>query len=60
MTLVETGMLETYVKIQYLCTLVFGEALRQFDSFSFDVQITEILNVEYIIKGLALYCSPVN
>ena len=48
-------MLDTGVMIQYLHTLVHDEALCQFDSFSADVEITETLNVEYIIKCLTLY-----
>ena len=55
MTIVETGMLETDVKIQHLCMLVRGEALRQFDLFSSDVENTETLNVDHYIKDLALY-----
>ena len=31
MTLVATGMQETNAKVQYLCTIVCGEALCQFD-----------------------------
>ena len=48
------------MRIQYLCTLVRGEALRQFGSLSADVESKENLNVEYIIKSLALSVSPVN
>ena len=40
--------------------LVRGDALRQFDLLSADTEMTETLNVEYIIKGLALYFPPVN
>ena len=36
-----TGTLETEVKVQYLCTLVCGEALRQFDLMYFDVENTD-------------------
>ena len=56
-----TGMLETEAKIQYLCTLVHGDALRQFDLLSADVKNTETpLDVNYIIKGLVWYSPPVN
>ena len=41
MTLVATGPLETEAKFQYLCTLVRGEALRQFDILSADAKNTE-------------------
>ena len=53
MTLAVSGMLEADTKFQYLCTLVRGEVLRQFESLSSDVEITETLNVDYIIRGLA-------
>ena len=55
-----SGTLEMSANIQYLCTLVHGRALSQFDSLSADVGTTESLNVEYIIKGLELYFPPVN
>ena len=53
MTLTASGTLEAGAKNQYLHTLVRGEALYQFDSFSADVESTQILNVDDIIKGLA-------
>ena len=53
MTLAVSGMLEADTKFQYLCTLFRGEVLRQFESLSYDVEITETLNVDYIIRGLA-------
>ena len=55
MTLETIETLYMEPKIQYLCTLVRGEALRQFDLLSADVENTETLNVDYYIKGLALY-----
>ena len=55
-----TGTLDTDAKIQYLCTLVRGEAFCQFDFFPNDVENIETLNVDYSIKGLALYLPPVN
>ena len=39
MTLVASGTLDTDAKIQYLCTLVRGEALHQFDLLSADMEI---------------------
>ena len=59
MTIAASGTLDMGAKIQYLCMLVRGEALRKFDSLSSDVEIKETLNVEYIIKGLELYFPPV-
>ena len=56
MTLAVTEMLETEEKVQYICTLVCGEALRQFDLLSSDVKNTETpLDVDYLLKGLAWY-----
>ena len=60
MTLATSGTIETSAEIQYLCTLVRGESLRQFDSLSSDVEITQTLNVENIIKVLVQYFPPVN
>ena len=53
MTLAATGKLEMDVKVQYIHTLVHGEALFQFDLLSVDIENTETLNVDYYIKGLA-------
>ena len=38
-TLAATGTLQTEAKVQYFCTLVRGEELRQFDLFSDEVRI---------------------
>ena len=59
-TLAETGVLDTGAKIQYLCMLVRGVELRQFDLLSIDVESAENLNVEYIIKCLELNFYPLN
>ena len=53
MTLAASGILEAGVKYQYLCNLLRGEALRQFEVFSDDVESTQTLNFDDIIKGLA-------
>ena len=55
MTLAASGTLEAGVKYQYLHTLVCREALCQFDLLSADLEGTQTLNVDYIIKGLAQY-----
>ena len=61
MTLAATGMLETNAKVQYLCTLVRGEELRQFDLLYANVKnIDTSLTVEYLPKGLGWYFPPVN
>ena len=59
MILAATGTLEIDANIQYLFTLVRGEALHQ-SNFLSEIKNTESLNVDYYIKGLALYFSPVN
>ena len=53
-SLAATGMLEMEAKIQYLCTLLCGEALCQFDLVSADAKnIKTLLDVDYLLKGLA-------
>ena len=54
------GTLATGANIQYLCTLVYGEELSQFDLLSAVMEGTIPLTVEDIITGLALYFPPVN
>ena len=52
MTLEATGTLETEANVQYLRTLVHGEALHQFDLLSIDVENTDTsLDVDYLMKG---------
>ena len=53
MTLATSETLEAGSKIQYLCTLGRREALHQFDSLYADVESTQTLNNDDIIKGLA-------
>ena len=60
MTLAASGTLEADTKFQYLSTLVRGEDLSQFESFSADVESTQNLHVYEIIKDLAQYFPPVN
>ena len=60
MTPAASGTLDTGANIQYICTIFHGEELCQFYSLSAGVKSMEPLTVEYIIKGLSLYCSPVN
>ena len=54
-TLSATGTLYMGAKIKYIRTLVCGEALRRFYLLFADVENTETLNVDYYIKGIALY-----
>ena len=60
MTLETIKTLYMEPKIQYLCTLVRGEALHQFYLLPADAENTKTLNVDYYIKGLALYLLPAN
>ena len=59
-TVAALGTLETCTNIQYLHPIFHGEELRKFDSLSADVESTEPLNMEYIIKGLTFYFPLVN
>ena len=53
-TLAASGTPKTGVNIQYLHSLVLIEALYQFYLLAADVESTETLNLEYMLKGLAL------
>ena len=56
MNLASTGTLETEEQGRYLCTIVCGEALRQFDLLSDDVENADTsLTVDDLLKGLAWY-----
>ena len=53
MTLAVTGMLEMEAKVWYLCTLVRGEALHQFDLLYSDVENMDTsLTVDCLLNGL--------
>ena len=44
------------MKVQYLCALLHGEALRQLDLLSADMENTDTsLYVDYLLKGLSWY-----
>ena len=61
MTLVARGMQVMYVNVRYLCTIVCGVALRNFDLFSVDVEnIDTPLNFDDLFKGLSWYLPHVN
>ena len=56
MTLVSTVTQEMGAKIHYICTVVRGEAVLQFEFLSADVENTDTsLTVDYLLKGLAWY-----
>ena len=48
-TLEASGTLQDAAKIQYLCTLVCGEALRQFDMLFTDFESSTPLTLEAIV-----------
>ena len=58
MTLASTETLEMDTKIQYFCIIVHVEALHKFDLLYADVENTENLSLDYYIKGLVLYFTP--
>ena len=60
MNIAASGTLETAAKVQYLHTLLRGEALRKFDLMSADVESTNPLTVEAIILGLGTCFFTVN
>ena len=61
MALAATVTLETEKRIQYMCTLLCGESLRQFYLLSAGVKDTETqLDVDYLLKVLVWYLFPVN
>ena len=55
MTLEDSGGIATRAKIQYLCTLLRGEALHQLDMLSVEVGITTTRHSNCIILGLGMY-----
>ena len=55
MTIEASGTLVSLVKIQYLCTLVHGEVLHQFYTFSAKVGSTTSENLKLVILGLGTY-----
>ena len=55
MTIEASGMLVDGLKIQYLCTLVCVEELRQFDIFYDEVGSTTSENLKSNILGLGMY-----
>ena len=61
MTLVARGVQVIYVNVHYLCTIVCGVALRNFDLLSVDVEnIDTPLNLDDLFKGLSWYFPHVN
>ena len=60
MTLAASAMLMKGAKNQDLCTIVCGEALRQFDSLPDDVEGMNRIIVKTTILGLDLYLPPAN
>ena len=60
MTLAASGTLATGAKIQYLHTLVRGEALLHFDLLSDEGEGANPLTIKTVILGLSLYYFPLN
>ena len=55
-----SGTLLAGANIQYLCTIVCGEALLQFDTLSAEVGSTTSENLKSVLFGLGAYFFPVN
>ena len=53
-------MLADNVKLQYICMLLCGEALRQFDAFCSQVGSTDISHLNLVIFGLGMHYFPVH
>ena len=61
MTFVATETLDTTAKVQCLCIIVCGKALRQFDLLSADVEnMDTFLIMNDLLKGLVCYFPPLN
>ena len=58
MTIAASRKLQTGAKDQYLCILVHGESLCQFYLLSADMESTNPLNMEYIIKRDVVLLTP--
>ena len=52
--------LRSDAKTQYLCTMISGEALHQFDTLSAEVGIVTPEKLTSIILGLGTYFYPIN
>ena len=51
----DSGTLATSANIQYLCTLLHGEALRQFDTFFAQVGSANTTHINRTVLGLGIY-----
>ena len=60
MTLDKSVMLKADANIQHLCMSVHGEALRQFDALSAEVESASPEALTYDILGLGAYFLPIN
>ena len=60
MTLGASGTIKANVKLQYLRTLLCGEALPQFDILCDQVRIMIMAHFNQVIFGLGTYFYPVN
>ena len=60
MTLKDLVMIAASINLHYLCKILRGEELRQFDTSCDQVGIKNITYLKHIILGLGRYVSPVN
>ena len=56
----DSGTLAANADIQYLCEILRGEVLCQFDTLCAQVGITTISHLNPVILGLGTYFPPVN
>ena len=54
------GKLAANSKLQYICTLLRGEALRQFYTLCYQVGSTTTTHLRQVILGLDTYLFPIN
>ena len=60
MNLKASGMLDASAKINYIHTLLRGEALRQLDTLYVEVGGINTTHLNHIILGLGMYIYPIN
>ena len=59
MSIQDLGILTASAKLQYLCTLLCGEALRKFDTFYDQLGSTNTAHVSRIVLDVDMYSFPV-
>ena len=60
MKLDDSGMFVANAKVQYLCTILSGEALWWFNTLFGQLGSTTITHLNRVVLGLGAYCFPVD